>query len=236
MKSAAVFLAEGFEEIEAVTPIDILRRAGVNVVSFSTSLPLTVTGSHSITITADDLIDNFACDNFDVIVLPGGQPGTQNLNNDNRVINAVKSFHSNQKLIAAICAAPSILLNAGVLGDTPVTSHLLKELKFSEFQGEGGSANLPLRGEKAQFVTINEKSQIVKVWTARSSPAADIGGGIRGEILKIPTLKDIGGKILRDFAQVVKAVFNGKIFGTGRNMVMEVVEAKAEVIECGKTL
>ncbi len=115
-------LAEGFEEIEAITVIDILRRAGIDTVTASLKNN-PVTGSHRISVTTDiELNDN---ENFDAIILPGGMPGSTNLKNDRRIINLIKMINKAGGLTAAICAAPIVLSEAGVL----------KEKKFTCFPG-----------------------------------------------------------------------------------------------------
>lgn len=105
-------LAEGFEETEAVTVVDLLRRADIDVIIAATgSNP--VKGSHGIRITADTVLNEN--DEFDAIVLPGGMPGSTNLKDDLRIINSVKHIHKNGGLTAAICAAPIVLAEAGIL-------------------------------------------------------------------------------------------------------------------------
>lgn len=113
-----VFLADGFEEIEAVSAVDVLRRAGYNVVTVSASgsdLSRVVNGAHDIKITADIIGEDVVLDNIDAIVLPGGMPGVTNLKNSSIVNKAIDYCNKNQKYIAAICAAPSILGVCGVL-------------------------------------------------------------------------------------------------------------------------
>ena len=111
-----MFLAEGFEEIEALCPLDIMRRAGIEVRTVGIGAKQ-ITGSHSITVSADmtdkdfDLIDA----SFDMIFLPGGMPGTLNLAASETVISAIKKAISDDAYIAAICAAPSILGDMGLL-------------------------------------------------------------------------------------------------------------------------
>jgi protein deglycase len=111
---AVVPLAEGFEEIEAVTIIDVLRRAGVEVTAVYLDKNQ-VTGSHSITVLADKHIEEIQPSDYDCIALPGGMPGSRNLKNDPRVISLVKRFFADGKLTAAVCAAPLVLGHAGVL-------------------------------------------------------------------------------------------------------------------------
>ncbi len=115
-------LAEGFEEIEAVTIIDVLRRAGCEVVVASL-LPGPVRGAHGIEVRADTELGLVDAAGFDLIVLPGGQPGTLNLAGDPRVLEILRAHHGRGRTTAAICAAPSVLQAAGVLGDATVTSH-----------------------------------------------------------------------------------------------------------------
>ncbi len=111
---AIVPLAEGFEEIEAVTIIDVLRRAGVQVTAvFLKKNP--VMGSHAITVTADKNIDDIKSSDFDCIVLPGGMPGSSNLREDPRIISLVREFSGSDRITAALCAAPLVLGHAGVL-------------------------------------------------------------------------------------------------------------------------
>lgn len=110
---ALVCLAEGFEEVEAITPIDILRRAEIDVTVAGLG-SLSIIGSHNITITADKLIDE--CDeSYDIIVLPGGMPGAVNLSKDFEVIRRI--INTAQKgFVCAICAAPAVVLaNTGLL-------------------------------------------------------------------------------------------------------------------------
>jgi protein deglycase len=107
-------LAEGFEEIEAVTIIDVLRRAGIDVTTAFLEKKQ-VTGSHSIRITADKDIDGVRASDFDCIALPGGMPGSANLRDDPRVVRLVRENAGAGKLTAALCAAPLVLGFAGVL-------------------------------------------------------------------------------------------------------------------------
>lgn len=105
-----VLLAEGFEEVEALTPVDLLRRSKVETKMVGVT-GTAVKGSHGITVQADISMDDIADWNAaDMIVLPGGMPGTTNLYADTRVTNAVRECYDNGKYIAAICAAPSIIL------------------------------------------------------------------------------------------------------------------------------
>jgi 4-methyl-5(b-hydroxyethyl)-thiazole monophosphate biosynthesis len=115
MAKILVPLATGFEEIEAVTIIDLLRRASNHVVTCSLQDTLEVSGAHFITIQANATIKSVLNENFDMIVLPGGGQGTQNLASNKTVQELLKKFKVEKKLIPAICAAPYALHTAGVL-------------------------------------------------------------------------------------------------------------------------
>ncbi len=123
MSKIAIFLAEGLEEIEGLTVVDILRRAGVEVTTVAVSGKMEVTGGHGITILADKLFENVDFAEVDGVVLPGGMPGTTNLMNHGGVNEVIKQFAKEQKLVAAICAAPSVLGQAGLLKGKHATSY-----------------------------------------------------------------------------------------------------------------
>lgn len=121
MSKVLVPLAQGCEEIEAVTVIDILRRAGVTVVSVGLD-DLPVLASRGVLLLPDTELDTALQDDFDMIVLPGGQPGANNLKADSRIITLLQKMAKQGKYIAAICAAPSVLATAGLLDDKQATS------------------------------------------------------------------------------------------------------------------
>jgi 4-methyl-5(b-hydroxyethyl)-thiazole monophosphate biosynthesis len=104
----AVLLAEGFETIEALTTVDILRRAGVTCNTIGTK-SLDVTTSHSITIKADKVLNEEVYD-YDVVVLPGGMPGATNIASCKKVSEAIENAEKSGKLVAAICASPAVVL------------------------------------------------------------------------------------------------------------------------------
>lgn len=110
-----VFLAEGFEEIEAVTVIDVLRRAGMDVKTVAITGELQVIGAHQITVTADISVEEVDLDRASAIVFPGGMPGTDNLDRSEDVGRLIFQAHKENKVIAAICAAPMILGKRGWL-------------------------------------------------------------------------------------------------------------------------
>lgn len=115
-------LAAGFEEIEAVTVIDVLRRAGIEVV-VAGLVPGACPGSRGIVLVPDVTLDSVLDSDFDAVVLPGGGPGTKALRTDPRVIELVRRQDSKKRWIAAICAAPTVLADAGVLAGRKATSH-----------------------------------------------------------------------------------------------------------------
>ena len=116
MKKILVVIAPGFEEIETITIVDILRRAGARVTLGATVKGI-LKGSRGIKIEPDELLDNVLGKDFDLICLPGGQPGTDNLKNDERIEKILKQMQQDDKYIAAICAAPTVLQKAGILKD-----------------------------------------------------------------------------------------------------------------------
>lgn len=115
MAKIYVFLADGCEEIEALTPVDILRRAGEDVVTVSVTGKKEVTGSHQITVLADRRLEDGEFSDADFLVLPGGMPGTLNLGKSEVLKHQILSAAKAGKHLAAICAAPSVLGELGIL-------------------------------------------------------------------------------------------------------------------------
>ena len=121
MKRVLVPLAEGFEEIEAVTVVDLLRRANVEVRTAALA-GRSVTGSHGITLEADLELGEVRAGDYDMIVLPGGMPGADHLKKDARIGGLLREFASMGRYTAAICAAPGVLAHAGLLEGREATS------------------------------------------------------------------------------------------------------------------
>ncbi len=117
-----VFLADGFEEIEAVTPIDILRRGGVEVRTCSISESKTVTGAHGIPFMADTTLDSLF-DGEDVILLPGGMPGTIHLKACETLCKRIRSHREKGGMLAAICAAPTVFGELNLLREESATCY-----------------------------------------------------------------------------------------------------------------
>lgn len=175
MKTAYIFLAEGFEEIEAVTPIDVLRRAGVTVVTVGVT-GKTVPGAHSVPMVADMDGEGFILpQDADMVVLPGGGLGTQNLAASGMVAEVLAEAARRDIYIAAICAAPTVLHKAGLLKGRRVTAFpdVQKELVGSVVDGgpavvdgkiiTGRSAGVALKfaHELAQLLVGQQKADEV---------------------------------------------------------------------------
>lgn len=115
MSKTGIFFANGNEEIEGLTVVDILRRAGIEIESISIYDEAVVTGSHNITFHTDTTMAEADFDSYDAIVLPGGMPGTLHFAENKEVNSVIKKFAQEGKLVCAICAAPSVLGAAGIL-------------------------------------------------------------------------------------------------------------------------
>lgn len=115
MKPIYVHLAEGFEEIEAITIIDVLRRAGLNVIAVSVMDSLMITGSHNINVKADILFKDADYENAEMIILPGGMPGAKNLGEHKGLNHQILNYFKDEKYLGALCAAPMVLGNLGIL-------------------------------------------------------------------------------------------------------------------------
>lgn len=122
MSKFIVFLADGLEDVEAITVIDYLRRADIEVDTVSVMEGLDVLTKSNIKIRADKHISDINPDDYDGLYIPGGTKGAETLRDDDRVIDIVKKFDSEEKLVAAICAGPIVLNRAGVLADKRATS------------------------------------------------------------------------------------------------------------------
>ena len=153
MKKVFVFLAEGFEETEAVATLDVVLRGGIDVTSVSISGDLLVTGAHGIAVNADMLFEEADFSAGDMLILPGGMPGASNLNAHLGVKSVLKKYAEEGKKIAAICAAPLVLGGLGLLqgknatvypgyestleGATVVSSPVVKDGNVITGQGPG---------------------------------------------------------------------------------------------------
>jgi 4-methyl-5(b-hydroxyethyl)-thiazole monophosphate biosynthesis len=123
MKKACVFLATGFEETEATGTIDVLRRGGVEVTTVSITGQRSVAGAHGITVEADALFEDVAGADADALILPGGGPGSQMLNGHAPLKQLLVQHSEQNKLVAAICAAPLVLGGLGLLKGKKATCY-----------------------------------------------------------------------------------------------------------------
>lgn len=123
MSSIYVCLAPGLEEVECLAVVDVLRRGGVSVTMASMGEELLITGSHNIRITTDEMWSKDAALACDAIFLPGGQPGTTNLTAHEELGQTLMSMEKDEKLICAICAAPSVLGKYGILNGKKATCY-----------------------------------------------------------------------------------------------------------------
>ena len=123
MSKVYVFLAEGFEEIEGLTVVDLLRRADIEVTTVSITGAYEIHGAHGIHIQADKLFEEMNYEGQDMLVLPGGMPGTLNLGAHKGLEELLKAFYKKQAYLAAICAAPSVFGKYGFLEGRKATSY-----------------------------------------------------------------------------------------------------------------
>lgn len=123
MKTIYVFLAEGFEEVEALTPVDVLKRADLPVKTVSVTKTATVTGAHGIRVTADLLFEEVRAEETEMIVLPGGLPGATNLDAHEGLGRLIVDFAEAGRPLAAICAAPLVYGKRGLLKGKKATCY-----------------------------------------------------------------------------------------------------------------
>jgi 4-methyl-5(b-hydroxyethyl)-thiazole monophosphate biosynthesis len=123
MSKIGIFMADGCEEVEGLTVVDIARRAGIEIEMISITGAKQVTSSHKVTFQTDTTKAEADFASYDGIVLPGGMPGTIHLGEDETVDRVIREFASAGKLVAAICAAPSVLGQAGLLDGKKATCH-----------------------------------------------------------------------------------------------------------------
>lgn len=124
MKKTVMLFAEGYEEVEALMTVDLLRRAGVEVILAAVQPDTTlVVGSHGIGVKMDCTLDEVAWEKQDAVILPGGMPGTRYLGDSQAVCDALKQMNEAGKVVAAICAAPSVLGRCGILEGKKATCY-----------------------------------------------------------------------------------------------------------------
>jgi DJ-1 family protein len=123
MKKVLILIEIGFEEVEALTPADLLRRAGIEVVLATSARKKLVMGRNAITILCDETYSQLADQKFDMLLIPGGAGGVEELKRSQFVLDLIQKFHREQKWIAAICAGPLVLKTAGILKNQTLTSY-----------------------------------------------------------------------------------------------------------------
>jgi 4-methyl-5(b-hydroxyethyl)-thiazole monophosphate biosynthesis len=123
MNQALIFLAPGFEEVEMLTEVDMLRRAKLSIQMVSITDSLSVTGSHNVTIQADCLFQDADFDSSQMLILPGGMPGTLNLKAYQPLAKQIMAFHEAGKYLAAVCAAPTVFGELGLLNGKKATCY-----------------------------------------------------------------------------------------------------------------
>ncbi len=149
MKKVYILFADGFEEVEGLTPVDLLRRAGIEVKMVSVTGNETVTGSHGISFKTDMLYSDEVLEG-DMIVLPGGMPGTTHLKESQDVKTAVEYYNENGKYLAAICAAPTVYGEMGLLHGKKATCYPGLEAGLTDAMWPGENASVVTDG---QFIT-----------------------------------------------------------------------------------
>ncbi len=149
MSKVLVLLAEGFEEIEALTPVDLLRRAGIEVVTASITDDRMVMGSHAIPVMADTTIGDLT-ETADVLFLPGGLKGTNNLKESAEVAAIIRDYLDKGKYLTAICAAPTVYGLMGLLEGKKATCYPGNEDKLLGAEWTGEDVNVAVDG---QFIT-----------------------------------------------------------------------------------
>lgn len=134
MKKVYLFLAEGFEVLEAMAPVDILRRAGVEIKTISLTNSLEVTSSNGIAIKADATMADEDVLGGDALILPGGYPGYENLKNNEFVGRAAHLYYETGRLVCAICGAPIVLQHYGIGCGKKVTGHTCISQQMTSFE------------------------------------------------------------------------------------------------------
>jgi 4-methyl-5(b-hydroxyethyl)-thiazole monophosphate biosynthesis len=148
MKTFYVFLADGFEEVEALTPVDVLRRAGLNVKTVSVMPSRAVNGAHGVPVVADLLFEEVDKDQAEMLILPGGMPGATNLDAHDGLSRLIHFFAEQGKPLAAICAAPLVYGKRGLLRGKKATCYP----GFEKYL-EGADYTAALVQEDGNFIT-----------------------------------------------------------------------------------
>lgn len=176
MKPSFLFLAEGFEEVEALTVVDVMRRAGMNVKTVSITDVPEVAGAHGIKVVADMVIGELDCSEAEWLILPGGMPGSTNLHSSKELTSLLKKQHEIGGKIAAICAAPAVVLAPlGILDDKEATC-------YPGFEGQCGNAIMRDAPVVALNNLITGNGPASALRFALSIVANSMGDGVAQEI------------------------------------------------------
>ena len=194
MSRVGIFLADGFEEIEGLTVVDILRRAGIDISMISINGKKKVTGAHGIALDTDEDIVQCDPDKLDMLVLPGGMPGTTNLAACEKLTEALKKADQEKRGIAAICAAPSVLGDLGFL--------------------KGKKAVLVLSGGNMDVITMSSVVQLGLIQRDRIFTVSVLLPDKAGELVRVATV------IANEQGNVIKLDHN-QFVSTNRNAAVE---------------
>ncbi len=164
MAKVYIFLANGYEEIEGLTVVDLLRRANIDIQMVSVTGDLFVTGSHQITSKTDVLFEEADFTDGDMLVLPGGMPGTKNLKEHAGLDALLKDYRARGKKLAAICAAPSVLGSKGLLQDKCATCYpgYEKELLGAKVKDEAVVADGDIITSKGMGTAIDFSLAVIE--------------------------------------------------------------------------
>lgn len=175
-----VFLADGFEEIEALTPVDVLRRAGLEVLTVGVG-GKEISGSHGIVVKCDVTEKDVERDLPDGVILPGGMPGTRNLGNSEIVKNIVNKVMNSGGLVAAICAAPSVLGCLGLLEGKTATCYpgFEDELKGASIGTESVCVDGNIITAKGPGVSLDFAFSVLEYLSGNKSVSYEIGDSMQ---------------------------------------------------------
>ena len=178
-KKVCVFLADGFEEIEGLTVVDLLRRAGITVTTASITGQKMIHGAHGIDVQADTRIEEVDLEGQDMLVLPGGMPGTIHLGEHAGVCDAVRAFDEAGKWIAAICAAPTVFGNMGFLKGRKATCYpgMQEELVCGEYLTDSVVVSDHIITSRGMGTAIDFALKLIEV-LSDAETAAKIGKSI----------------------------------------------------------
>lgn len=178
-KKVCVFLADGFEEIEGLTVVDLLRRAGVEVTTASVMGRKSIDGAHAIEVMADALAEEVDYKAQDMLVLPGGLPGTTYLGEHKMVCEQVMNFAEQEKWIAAICAAPTVFGNLGLLEGKEATCYpsMEKELKCGSYRQDSVVVSGNVITSRGMGTAIDFSLKLIEVLVSKEA-AENLAKGI----------------------------------------------------------